>query len=93
MLPINHRSFILIVQGHCGSCYAFASTTVLESAVAKQTGVVSPLLSTQFMMDCSSKLIPFENTTNETGWAGCYGSISYNVFELVMKFGKVMGSG
>ena len=56
--------------------------------MAKQTGVVSPLFSTQFMIDCSSKL-PFDETSNGTSWGGCYGSISYNIYELVMKSGKV----
>ncbi len=30
-------------QGHCGSCWSFASTSVIESHVAKQTGLLFDL--------------------------------------------------
>merc|ERR1712146_258681 len=39
-------------QGHCGSCWAFASTATVESSVAKNTGLLFDL-SVQQMAFCA----------------------------------------
>lgn len=49
-LPSSHdwRDFKNVVspvkdQGHCGSCWAFSSTAVLESHIARATGLLFDL--------------------------------------------------
>eukprot|EP00935_MAST-01C_sp_MAST-1C-sp1_P000299 g299.t1 len=67
-------------QGHCGSCWAFASTETLETYVAiatKQLMVLSP----QQLVSCS----PNPNHCGGTG--GCRGSIPELAFDYVKKAG------
>ena len=65
-------------QGHCGSCWAFASTATVESSVAKNTGLLFDL-SVQQMAFCA----PNPDSCGGTG--GCYGSTSELAFEYVAK--------
>jgi len=63
-------------QGHCGSCWAFASTAVVESHVAKNTGLLFDL-SVQQMAMCA----PNPDACGGTG--GCAGSTAELAFEYV----------
>lgn len=54
-------------QGHCGSCWAFASTAVLESHIAIETGVLFTL-SAQQLVSCAP------NKQHCGGQGGCTGS-------------------
>jgi cathepsin L len=65
-------------QGHCGSCWAFASTAVIESHVAKSTGLLFDL-SVQQMAMCA----PNPNHCGGTG--GCAGSTAEIAFDYVTK--------
>ena len=55
-------------QGDCGSCYAFASNTVLEATIALRTGKPYQRLSEQQIVDCSN-----EDFDDEYWNAGCDG--------------------
>lgn len=61
-------------QGNCGSCWAFAAVSVIESQVAIKTGTL-PSLSEQQVVDCSDE---FDN-------AGCDGGVPDNAFEYAAK--------
>lgn len=61
-------------QGQCGSCWAFASTAVMESAVAKQSGLLFDL-SVQQMAMCA----PNPDSCGGTG--GCQGSTAELAFD------------
>lgn len=63
-------------QGHCGSCWAFASTAVIESHVAKNSGLLYDL-SVQQMAMCA----PNPNHCGGTG--GCAGSTAEIAFDYV----------
>jgi len=63
-------------QGYCGSCWAFASTAVIESHVAKETGLLYDL-SVQQMAACA----PNPDSCGGTG--GCYGSTAELAFDYV----------
>jgi len=63
-------------QGYCGSCWAFASTEVIESHVALQTGLLYDL-SVQQMTACA----PNPNSCGGSG--GCMGSTSELAFDYV----------
>ncbi len=63
-------------QGHCGSCWAFASTAVIESHVAKQSGLLFDL-SVQQMAMCAP------NPLSCGGTGGCEGSTSEIAFDYV----------
>lgn len=63
-------------QGHCGSCWAFASTAVIESHVAKASGLLFDL-STQQVAMCS----PNPNHCGGTG--GCAGATCELAFDYV----------
>lgn len=65
-------------QGHCGSCWAFASTAHIESSVAKNTGLLFDL-SVQQMAFCA----PNPDSCGGTG--GCMGSTSEIAFDYVAK--------
>lgn len=61
-------------QGSCGSCWAFASTSVMESHVAKATGLLFDLSVTQ-MTACA----PNPDSCGGTG--GCQGSTAELAFD------------
>jgi len=61
-------------QGHCGSCWAFASTATIESRVAKSTGMLFDLSVQQIAM-CT----PDPNLCGGSG--GCNGATSELAFE------------
>jgi cathepsin L len=63
-------------QGQCGSCWAFASTAVLESAAAKATGLLFELSPQQIAM-CS----PNPDSCGGTG--GCQGATAEIAFDYV----------
>jgi len=63
-------------QGHCGSCWAFASTAVIESHVALKTGLLFDL-SVQQMAMCAP------NVDSCGGTGGCAGSTAELAFEYV----------
>lgn len=74
--PVDWRSYGFVSpvmdQGDCGDCFAFASATVLEYWLARNTGQLTRL-SPQSLMDCTS------------GWGrpdvGCDGGLMEYVFE------------
>jgi cathepsin L len=61
-------------QGHCGSCWAFAATAVMESHVAKESGFLFSLSPEQVAM-CS----PNPNKCGGTG--GCNGATAEIAFD------------
>lgn len=63
-------------QGHCGSCWAFASTAVIESYVALNSGLLFELSPEQIAM-CA----PNPNHCGGTG--GCEGSTAELAFEYL----------
>jgi cathepsin L len=65
-------------QGHCGSCWAFASTAVIESHVAKKSGLLFDL-SVQQMAMCAP------NPQKCGGTGGCEGSTAEIAFDYVTK--------
>lgn len=65
-------------QGHCGSCWAFASTAVLESHVALSTGLLFELSVQQIAM-CAP------NPDQCGGVGGCGGSTAELAFDYVSK--------
>ena len=69
-------------QGMCGSCWAFASTAVLESHVAIQTGTLFEL-SPQELVSCAP------NREHCGGTGGCAGSTAELAFDLVKSSGVV----
>jgi cathepsin L len=69
-------------QGDCGSCWAFASTAILESHIALQTGYLYDL-SPQELVSCAL------NPSNCSGQSGCDGSTAEIAFQLVQQYGIV----
>jgi cathepsin L len=69
-------------QGQCGSCWAFASTAVLESHIALQTGVLFEL-SPQELVSCAS------NPSHCGGTGGCTGATAELAYDLVKAHGMV----
>lgn len=69
-------------QGMCGSCWAFASTAVLESHVAIQTGILYEL-SPQELVSCAP------NKLHCGGAGGCAGATAELAFDLVKQSGMV----
>lgn len=63
-------------QGYCGSCWAFASTAVIESHVAINTGLLFDLSVQQIAM-CSP------NPNNCGGSGGCNGATAEIAFDYV----------
>lgn len=61
-------------QGHCGSCWAFAATAVLESHVAKSGGLLFSL-SPQQIASCA------ENPDSCGGTGGCEGATAEIAFD------------
>lgn len=70
-------------QGHCGSCWAFASTAVLESSLAKNSGLLFDL-SVQQMAMCAP------NPDKCGGTGGCEGSTAELAFDYVAKSGGML---
>jgi cathepsin L len=69
-------------QGGCGSCWAFASTAVLESHIAIQTGVLLELSEQQFV-SCAV------NPHHCGGSGGCAGATAEIAYDHVMEHGIV----
>ena len=69
-------------QGGCGSCWAFAAATVLESHLAIYTGKLFTL-STQELVSC----VP--NNINCGGTGGCEGSTGEMAYDYISKHGIV----
>jgi cathepsin L len=69
-------------QGMCGSCWAFASTAVLESHISIQTGVLFDL-SPQELVSCA------RNPYHCGGSGGCTGATAEIAFDLVKDYGIV----
>ncbi len=67
-------------QGHCGSCWAFASTATLESHVAINTGILADL-SPQQLVSCAA------NPQHCGGTGGCHGSVPELAFDYIQKHG------
>lgn len=72
-------------QGMCGSCWAFAATTVLESHIALQTDKLMTL-SPQELVSCVT------NPLHCGGTGGCSGATYELAFEHVMEHGIVLDS-
>merc|ERR1711890_85081 len=72
-------------QGSCGSCWAFATTAVIESHMQIATGSL-PTLSTQQVTSCTP------NPLKCGGTGGCYGSIPQLGFTYLQLFGHVTES-
>lgn len=70
-------------QGICGSCWAFASTAVLESHVAIATSTLFEL-SVQQLVSCAN------NPHHCGGAGGCTGSTSELAFDHVQKYGGMV---
>jgi len=68
-------------QGGCGSCWAFASTETVESAVAIATGQKPPVLSPQELVSCAP------NPEECGGTGGCQGSTEPLAFQYVQQVG------
>jgi cathepsin L len=73
--PVKH-------QGHCGSCWAFASIAALESHIALQTGALFTL-SVQQLVSCS------DNVRHCGGAGGCTGATAEVAYEYVQHHGVV----
>ena len=72
--PLTHRSPLTTPQGRCRSCYAFATTGVLEGLHALTTGKLVTL-SEQNIIDCSGKLVA-ESLNNNNSITSGRGSIN-----------------
>jgi len=70
-------------QGHCGSCWAFATTAVIESAVAKASGLLFDL-SVQQMAMCAP------NPDHCGGTGNCQGSTAELGFDYIAKSGGML---
>ncbi|KAL4232038.1 hypothetical protein ACF0H5_009616 [Mactra antiquata] len=62
-------------QGHCGSCYAFATTGSLEYKHCKQTGKLVSL-SEQNIIDCTDNLLYLDK--------GCFGGQMDHAFKYII---------
>jgi cathepsin L len=67
-------------QGHCGSCWAFATAAVLESQVALKSGLLFDFSPQQIAM-CSP------NPDNCGGSGGCNGATSEIAFDYLVESG------
>merc|ERR1711936_782862 len=67
-------------QGQCGSCWAFATTAMIESYAAIATGNL-PVLSSQQVTSCTP------NPLSCGGTGGCMGSIPQLAYTYIQLFG------
>lgn len=67
-------------QGHCGSCWAFATTETVESHAALATGML-PVLSPQQLVSCAP------NPMSCGGTGGCQGSVPEVAFNYIQLYG------
>lgn len=71
-------------QGNCGSCWAFAATESIESAIAISKKQAPPVLSAQEIVDCT----PNPNHCGGTG--GCEGAICQLAFNYTKDGGLTL---
>lgn len=64
-------------QGRCGSCWSFAATAALESAMAQTKSMSPPTLSEQELIDCSRGY----------GNHGCGGGYAYQAMAYIVDHG------
>lgn len=67
-------------QGSCGSCWAFATTAVIESHAALSSGLLE-VLSPQQLVSCA------ENPLQCGGTGGCQGSIPEVAYQYIQLYG------
>lgn len=74
-----------VSQGHCGSCWAHSSTTVLDSIASITTG--RPVnVSRQAVVDC------FDNVNSCGGTGGCFGATAALAFSYIKENGVPLES-
>jgi hypothetical protein len=85
LTPIDWRTRGCVVavknQGSCGSCYAFASTAVIESCKCIAGGALTSL-SEQQLVDC----------TLSYGNLACSGGWYYNCWDYIIDVGGIQGT-
>jgi cathepsin L len=72
-------------QGHCGSCWSFASASTLESFYALATGML-PTLSEQQILSCTP------NPDECGGTGGCAGGTAELAFSTLLEHGSGIAS-